>query len=341
MALSHVSRKSNKVWRVVQFPCDASSVGTPWSAERTAQQAGRVSVAVVGVGAAVGVLVPDTGAGPALLVLAALVGLPHGAVDHLALGWARGQEGPAPLPLLVAYATGAVLVAAVALSAPLPAVLVLLVLSAAHFAEGELAFDRLRGGPGLLLPSAALGTAVVALPLLLRPEPVRPLLRALDPGLPAVLAQVRGPVLLATAALVLAGVASGLVARAWRPTAELGLVVVAALLAPPLLVFAAWFGAWHAPRHLVRLLALQPSGDRGQRTARLLRGALLPTAAAVAGLALLAAAGRGLPAAVLVVLLALTVPHAAVVARIGAVTGAARARRVGARDPDPVASGAR
>ena len=36
----------------------------------------------------------------------------------------------------------------------------------------------------------------------------------------------------------------------------------------------------------------------------------------LAGLGLLAATGRGLPAAVLVVLLALTVPHAAVVARL-------------------------
>ena len=44
--------------------------------------------------------------------------------------------------------------------------------------------------------------------------------------------------------------------------------------------------------------------------------ALAPTAAALAGLGLLAATGRGLPAAVLVVLLALTVPHAAVVARL-------------------------
>ena len=158
-------------------------------------------------------------------MLAALLGLPHGAVDHLALGWSQGEHGPAPRLLLVGYALGAVLVAAAALAAPVPAVLVLLLLSAAHFAEGEVAFDELRGGPGLRLPAAALGTAVVALPLLLRPEQVRPVVAALDPALPAVLAELRLPVLAMTAVLVVAGLVVGVRARAWPATAELALVV--------------------------------------------------------------------------------------------------------------------
>ena len=302
-------------------PADLSPADpTPaaWPLRRTAGVAGALSLAVVAAAGLVGLLVPSAGsAGPALLVLAGLVGLPHGAVDHLALDWSRGRRGSAPVALLVAYAGGAVLVAALALAAPPPAVLVLLVLSAAHFAEGEIAFDRLRGGPGLRLPAAALGVAVVTLPVLLRPEPVRPLLTALDPSLPAVLAGLRAPVLLATAVLVLAGLVVGVRARATRPIAELVVVVVAALVAPPLLVFAAWFGAWHAPRHLVRLLALQPDGDLRARTRCLARGAIAPTGVALLALAALAGTGRGVPAAVLVVLLALTVPHAAVVARIG------------------------
>ncbi len=288
-----------------------------WSPGRPAAVVGAGSGAVLLVAAAVGLAAPSAAeAGPALLVLAALLGLPHGAVDHLALGWSQGRRGAAPRALLVAYALGAGLVAAAALAAPVPAVLVLLLLSAAHFAEGEVAFDRLRGGPGLRLPAAALGTAVVTLPLLLRPEQVRELVAALDPALPAVLAELRLPVLAVTAALVLAGLLVGVRARAWRPTAELALVVAAAAAAPALLVFAAWFGAWHAPRHLVRLLDLQPDGALGIRARHLALGALAPTAAALAGLGALAAAGRGLPAAVLVVLLALTVPHAAVVARL-------------------------
>jgi len=292
---------------------------------------GGASLLVLALCATAGVLVPAAApAGPVLLVLAGLVGLPHGAVDHLALDWSRGRSGPPSRLLLAAYLVGAAAACAAALAAPVPAVLVLLVLSAAHFAEGEVAFDRLRGGPGLHLPAAALGLAVVALPLLLRPEPVRPLLVALDPALPAVLAAARTPALVVTAALVLLGLAAVARAGAWWPGGELVVVVVAALLAPPLLVFAAWFGAWHAPRHLVRLLDLQPEGDLRARAGRLARGAAVPTAVALGGLAALVLAGRGLPAAVLVVLLALTVPHAAVVARLGTTgrragpTGAAR-----------------
>lgn len=288
-----------------------------WSPRGPAGAVGLASLLVVVVAAGSGVLVPSAGAaGPALLVLAGLLGLPHGAADHLALDWSRGRRAAPPRRLLAAYVAGAGLACAAALAAPVPAVLVLLVLSAAHFAEGEAAFDRLRGGLGLRLPAAALGVAVVALPVLLRPEPVRPLLAALDPALPSVVAAVRSPVLAVTAALVLLGLAAALRQGSRRVAAELAVVVLAALVAPPLLVFAAWFGAWHAPRHLVRLLDLQPDGDLRRRSVRLARGAAAPTAAALAGLGALAAGGRGLPAAVLVVLLALTVPHAAVVARL-------------------------
>jgi Brp/Blh family beta-carotene 15,15'-monooxygenase len=292
--------------------------GGPWAAAPAATRVGVVTGALVVAAAVVGVLAPASGAaGPALLVLAGLVGLPHGAVDHLALGWARGRTGAAPVRVLVAYATGAVAAALAALAFPVPAVLALLVLSVLHFAEGEAAFDRLRGGPGLRLPSFAVGLAVVALPVLLRPDPVRPLLAALDPALPGVVQQGRTPVLVVTALVVAAGLAVALAARAWTAAAELVVVVAAALLAPPLLVFAAWFGGWHAPRHLVRLLDLQPDGDLRRRLRRLTRSAVAPTAAALAGLAALVAVGRDVPAAVLVVLLALTVPHAVVVARLG------------------------
>ncbi len=289
----------------------------------SARRLGALCAVALAAAAAVGLLVPDAGrAGPALLVVAGLVGLPHGAVDHLALDWSRGRDAAPTNRLLAAYVAGAVATAALALAFPVPAVLALLALSVLHFAEGEAAFDRLRGGAGLRLPALSLGLSVVALPVLLRPEPVRPLLAALDPGLPGVLAPLRAPVLAATALLVLAGLAVAAAHRAWTVLAELALVAGSALVVPPLLVFAVWFGAWHAPRHVLRLLALQPDGTLPVRLRRLVRAALLPTAAAVSGLAALALGGRGLPAAVLVVLLALTVPHAVVVARIGRAAGA-------------------
>ena len=289
-----------------------------WNVSDTAGRVSNGSVGLLAVAAVVGALAPGpaTTAGPALLVTAGLLSLPHGAVDHLALGWARGRTGPARPGVLLGYAAAAVAAAGLALAAPLPALLALLILSAAHFAEGEAAFDRLRGGAGLALPATALGTAVVALPLVLRPDAVRSLLVALDPGLPAVLSAVRLPLLLLTAVLVVLGLVAAIRAGQRRPAMELALLVVASLIGPPLLVFATWFGGWHAPRHLVRLLDLEPAGDRRERVRRLARGAVAPTAVAVAGLVAMALLLGGLPGAVLVVLLALTVPHAAVVARL-------------------------
>lgn len=286
-----------------------------WSPEAAGLRAATWSRAVLVAAVVAGLLAPERAAatGPWLLVVAGLVGLPHGAVDHLALGWARGRVGPA---LLVSYGAAAAAVAAVALLAPQPAVLVLLALSAAHFAEGEAAFDRLRGGPGLGAPAAALGTAVVALPLLLHPGPAGPVLATLSPGLPGLIATARPVLLVLVTVLVAWGALSALRHGAGRALLELALVVVAAVVAPPLLVFAAWFAGWHAPRHLVRLAALQPVGDGRQRALALARGAALPTAAAVVGLVGLALVLGGLPGAVLVTLLALTVPHAAVVARL-------------------------
>ena len=289
-----------------------------WSPLAAACRTTRISVGLVAAAATAGALASAAAAeaGPALLVTAGLLGLPHGAVDHLALGWVRGRTGPAQPSVLFAYAAAALVAAVAALAAPLPALLLLLALSVAHFAEGEAAFDRLRGGAGLRLPAAALGTAVVALPLVLRPAAARTMLIALDPALPVVLAGARLPLLVGTALLVTVGLVVALRGGQRTAATELAVVAVAAALGPPLVVFAAWFAGWHAPRHLVRLAALEPSGDGRERVRRLARGAALPTAFAAAGLAGLALLLGGLPAAVLIVLLALTVPHAAVVAQL-------------------------
>ncbi len=298
---------------------DPTRLLTPsWSPVPAALHTTRSSVGLVAVAATVGALAPAAAAdaGPALLVVAGLLGLPHGAVDHLALGWVRGRTGPARPGVLLAYAAAAVAAAVAALAAPMPALLLLLTLSVAHFAEGEAAFDRLRGGAGLVLPATALGTAVVALPLVLRPAAARPLLIALDPALPAVLAGARLVLIVGTALLVVVGLLVAMRAGQRMVATELAVVALAAALGPPLVVFAVWFAGWHAPRHLVRLAALEPSGDGRERVRRLARGAAVPTAFAASGLAGLALVLGGLPGAVLIVLLALTVPHTAVVARL-------------------------
>lgn len=292
--------------------CTATTSLLPWDPTTAARRTTVFSVAAVAVAAVAGHLLPGS-AGPALLVIAGIIGLPHGAVDHLALGWARGRLGSARWEVLLAYAFAAAAAAVAALTFPVPALLSLLLLSAAHFAEGEAAFDRLRGGAGASVPAAALGLVVVALPLVLHPGATGPLLRSLDPGLPAALASTRPTLLAITSVLVLLGILRSVRAGHRRVAGELALLTAAAVLAPPLVVFSAWFACWHAPRHLVRLIALQPVGDGRSRARRLVGGAIGPTAASLVGLAALLLVLGHLPGAVLLVLLALTVPHSAVV----------------------------
>jgi len=282
--------------------------------------ASRLSVGVLAAALAAGLVAPELlrEAGPALLVAAAVLGLPHGAVDHLAWGWAQGEVRPR-VRVVVGYALAAAAAVGVALLAPLPALLVLLALAAAHFAEGEVGWARLRGARPAWAAGAAAGLAVVALPLVLRPADVRPLLDGLDPGLAEVLldSPVRAGLLALTVVLVVAGLAS-----TWRDrgrAAELVLVVAVAAVLPPLAAFAAWFAGWHAVRHTARLVALDPRGDGSPRDglARFARAAALPSLVALVGTAALALV-VGVTGGLLVALLALTVPHTAVVARLGA-----------------------
>lgn len=95
---------------------------------------------------------------------------------------------------------------------------------------------------------------------------------------------------------------------------------------PPLLAFAAYFGAWHAARHVARLLSADPAnagalaaGHLGRPLARFARQAFLPTVASVTVLGLLwwgAGGAEGFVAAHLGLIAALTMPHVAVVAAL-------------------------
>jgi Brp/Blh family beta-carotene 15,15'-monooxygenase len=130
---------------------------------------------------------------------------------------------------------------------------------------------------------------------------------------------VRPAGLAAVAVLVVLAVAALLRRRRLLDAAELCLVAVTFVVAPPLACFGVWFGGWHAVRHTGRLLDL--AGARPGRVrpaaARLARAGALPTLAALAAVAAMwQLRGRwGLESEVSV-LLALTVPHAVVVAAL-------------------------
>ncbi|WP_170147681.1 Brp/Blh family beta-carotene 15,15'-dioxygenase [Micromonospora phaseoli] len=286
------------------------------------------SRAVVGATLAVELVVPGGwgDAGPALLVAGLVVGIPHGALDHLVPRFVLGPRAPRVALLAAGYAALVVAVFLAFRALPGPALLAFLLLSAAHFGTGETAFTDFRAGrPSRIDPltAAAFGTTLVLLPLAAHRAEVAPLVAALSAGsggLPP------GPARAAVTAVTVLAVVAGV--RCWRRgdhalAAELALLLALVLVVPPLAAFGAYFGGWHAPRHLARLLAADPSnaadlaaGRLARPLRRLARQAALPSLAALGVLAVLwlTADWPESAATALMLIAALTVPHALVVA---------------------------
>lgn len=297
-------------------------------ASRAASTSGLVAMgAALMFGAVPGAL----GSGALWVMLAAglLVGVPHGAVDHLVPEWLLGRRLPWPQAAagLVAYVVMAASFFGLLRAAPLPSAVVFLVVSAAHFGAGDVEFHALRAGAApryRMLAVAAFGLPTVALPIAVHAEQVEPVLMVLAPRLAALVTpEVR---VLLLAATLLAAVVTGrqaLSAGDTRAARDLAVLVVVFGVAPPLAAFAVYFGFWHASRHVARLLSLDPRNDHdlangllGPPLRRFARLAALPTGVSLivlAGLWWGAGGAEGLVSAHLGLLAALTMPHVAVV----------------------------
>lgn len=260
------------------------------------------------------------------------LGLPHGAMDTSlarSLGLWRGPAGL--IVFIAAYVALAAATLALWLAFPGPVLAALLAVSALHFAGdwGEGAGDPLGAAYGVVG-----GVAVIGWPALWHGPEVAAIFALLSTpeagealqGFAASLGALALPALAATA-----------LARAWTARApsstvadwrsdhaalELGALALLAWALPPLLFFAVYFCALHAPRH-VRTIAARH--DAALRTGRMatalgtLAGVVLVAALALAPPDALAALwgrdGEGavspLVGAVFMALLALTVPHMA------------------------------
>jgi Brp/Blh family beta-carotene 15,15'-monooxygenase len=265
-----------------------------------------------------------------LAVTGVVLGVPHGAVDHLVPWWWSSRE--APLRRLVVFTAGYAVVAAAAMAAfliaPVPTVLVFLLLSAVHFGRGEVVAWAERAGrpvPGPssdVLPAAAAGSAVVGLLLWADPRATAPLLAAVADPLVEVVSDARVVGLAGVAVLVAAAVVRLATSGRRAEAAELALVAAVFAVAPPLAAFGVWFGTWHALRHTGRLLDL--ARDAEERASgvptwpaaarRLGRAGWIPSTVALGAVVVLWSLRDVAPLeAQLSVLLALTFPHAAVV----------------------------
>ena len=202
------------------------------------------------------------GAGAALLVGAALIGVPHGSSDFVvAYRLMRPGLGWRWLPCFLAlYLVLVGLTLAAWWLAPLPTLLGFLAISGLHFGWGDMQAVAGPARPGLAF--AVRATTPILPIFLIHPAGVAGFVAALGGlGEEAVLqglVALRWPLLLPWAAAVLAMVLPPLFARtapraAIRETAELGAIALAAMALPPLLAFGLYFCLVHAVRHMLDL----------------------------------------------------------------------------------------
>ena len=265
-----------------------------------------------------------------IAVIALAVGIPHGALDHLVT---LPKSKPT---VMVLFITVYVLVAVVAVIAILEfnvfGFIFVLLMSAIHFGIGDAAFinemDR-RGGRKAKLPRIMYAIAAGSIPVLI------PLVNsastdALAQVNPALINWHQGfdqEILGGVSGFAVVAIVALFFLRRKRESLDLALLLALALIAPPLIAFAVYFGCWHAMRHTARLTLTLDSSQRafarGDSQSAFVR-AVIPGLPALAGTFLIA----GVLALMgnefnddffwmaLVVVWALTVPHMAVTAKL-------------------------
>lgn len=262
-----------------------------------------VTFAVGGAAPALGVQVV------VLAVLAAVLGLPHGALDPLIARRIGLWRGPVSFAVFnLGYLGAVAAVIGIWILAPGPSLVVFLAVSAVHFGADWNA-DRAHW------LRVVAGIALLSLPSLAHQDEVSGLYETLAPGAGSAIAGAQFWI----APVVLAGMLVGAVlaarrGRSWE-SVELTLAAVLALVAPPLVFFAIYFCALHSARHL-------REGFAAESRARLTVGivvlyTVVPILAA-AGTLFAASQESSLDARILQVvfigLAGLTVPHMILVA---------------------------
>ncbi len=266
-----------------------------------------------------------------LALIALAIGIPHGAVDHIVtvpkfsglkrtlfFGAYLSVVGLAIFGILAQNTIGFQLV---------------VLMSAVHFGIGDAAYiseiDRRRGSAKVfpkLVYALAAGFIPVLIPLVSAESSQA--LQRVNPHLVAWSGNLAPTIFTITAAF--AGVALLVMtfSQRWQELVDLALLTSLALLAPPLVAFAFYFGLWHALRHTGRL-TLELESSRlmhkiGRSTSAFFKAFLagVPALIATLAFALVLGLSRNLQLNqdflwyLLVVVWALTVPHMALTARM-------------------------
>ena len=265
-----------------------------------------------------------------IAVTALALGIPHGALDHLVT---LPKSKPLVMALFIAIYVLVAIVAVIAiLKFNVVGFIFVLLMSATHFGIGDAAFinemDR-RGGRKKALPRIIYAVAAGATPVMI------PLVNsastdALAQVNPALIDWHQGfdqEILYTVSGFALIAIVTLFLSHRKRESLDIALLLALALIAPPLIAFAVYFGCWHAMRHTARLTLTLDSSQRafasGDSQSAFTR-AVIPGLPALAGTFLIA----GVLALMgnefsdnffwmaLVVVWALTVPHMAVTAKL-------------------------
>ena len=265
-----------------------------------------------------------------IAVTALALGIPHGALDHLVT---LPKSKPAVMALFITIYVLVAIVAVVAiLKFNVVGFIFVLLMSATHFGIGDAAFinemDR-RGTRKAKLPRTLYAIAAGSTPVLI------PLVNsastdALSQVNPALIDWHQGfdqEILYAVSGFALIAIVTLFFLHRKRESLDIALLLALALIAPPLIAFAVYFGCWHAMRHTARLTLTLDSSQRayasGDAKSAFTR-AVIPGLPALAGTFLiagvLAVLGKDFSDdffwMALVVVWALTVPHMAVTAKL-------------------------
>lgn len=297
-----------------------------------------------------GVRLPTTAQYGLLLGTVLLLGLPHGALDHLTLS--RARDEPVTLRgvgvFSVAYLAVAGAYGIAWLVAPAVSFVGFILLTWCHWGQGDRAHLALAtDAPHLEDPWISRLTLLVrgglpmVVPLLAFPKQYRSVTTTVvglfDPGGGHWLAPAFDPSIriavgigfgLATVGTLLAGYDAAGDRRGWRIDAvETGLLWAFFATVPPILAIGVYFAVWHSLRHLARLVAIDETasaalteGATGRLLARVGTDALPMTVGALALFGAIAVVVPNEPGSLagvggvyLVLLAVLTLPHAGVV----------------------------
>jgi Brp/Blh family beta-carotene 15,15'-monooxygenase len=266
----------------------------------------------------------------AIALFALAVGIPHGALDHFVTVQRTNKKSMFVFIFVYVLVAGAAVLAI--LKWNVLGFQIVVLMSLVHFGVGDSAFlnelDRLKGISSSRLPTAFVVLAFGSIPVVL------PLINSLSTS---ALAQVNTNLVnwhqgfdesLRAIVLVLfiVAVAALIITKRFRDVIDLLLLTALAVLTPPLIAFAVYFGCWHAMRHTARLTLVLPESLSAFEQGNALKAfwsAVLPGTPALIGAFILAAGlwiygnvDKSFFWFVLTIVWALTVPHMIITAKL-------------------------